>query len=240
MLPASASAQFGPAHPRTNLEQRFSLGVGVRNDSTEWTYGYEVAVSRTFLDGSVYIADGWEAFARAGGANLVINDIALYRDWPRDLSSDGYQMFGSLGLRGLLIDRGTWALGSSWSASRYSAFNVSKTVEVNAFQTVYVDAPVELECAFPISWRFGGGQQFAFYGGPVVHFAYIEGDTRTHSFARGHLVSDEINALNVRDKGNLGLFLGIQGPLWRTRGRWQAEGELRDGIGGSASIYWPF
>src|SRR5688572_5451426 len=102
LLAASgALAQYGPAQPRTNLEQRFSLGVGVRNDSTEWTYGYDVGISRVFLEGSLCIADGWEAFARAGGANLVVNDIALYRDWPRDLSSDGYQAFASLGLRGL-------------------------------------------------------------------------------------------------------------------------------------------
>src|SRR5688572_15813959 len=52
------------------------------HDSTEWTYGYDVGISRVFLEGSLCIADGWEAFARAGGANLVVNDIALYRDWP--------------------------------------------------------------------------------------------------------------------------------------------------------------
>lgn len=240
LVAQAALAQFGPAHPRTNASDRLSLGLGVRNDASEWTYGYEVDVSRVFAEGSLYVGHGWELFARLGGANLVVNDIALYRDWKRDLAGDGYQAFGTLGLRGLLWDRGRWSWGASLSASRFSAFQVSKTVEVNAFQTVFVDAPLELELGLPLTWRFGGAGQCSLYAGPDVHFAYIEGDTRTNTFSPALDTRDRIHALNVRDKGNVGAFLGLQGPLWRTRGRWQTEAEFRDGLGGSAAVFWSF
>jgi hypothetical protein len=199
-----------------------------------------VGICRIFLEGSVHVWDGWEMFGRAGGANLALNDYPLYNDWPRDVSSDGYQAFSTLGLRGLVWESGRWSLGSACSVSRYSPFDVSKTVAVNAFQTVYIDAPIEIDCGFPITWRFGELGELVCYAGPMVHFGYLEGDTRTHTFDDGHLLSDEINSLNVRDKGNVGLFFGLQGPLLRTHARWQAEGEYRDGFGGSASVYWPF
>jgi hypothetical protein len=238
---AQANGQFGPSQPRTNADERFSYGVAFRNTAARWTYGYDVDFSRALNEGSVAIAPGWELFVRLGASNYVVNDVELYRPgWQRDLSSVGYQFFAGVGARGLVWQSGDWSLGSTISFSRFSDFEKTMTVAVNAFQTVFVDAPLEIEFAAPITRRFGALGQYALYAGPQVHFGYIEGDVRTTTFTPAVSTMDEINRLNVRDKGSFGGFLGFQGPLFYTRGRWQIEGEAGAGFGGSISTYWSF
>src|SRR5262245_62221276 len=53
---SSASAQFGP--PQTRAPgQGYSLGVGLHNVMSEWTYDFEIARNRIYFEGSLGLSD---------------------------------------------------------------------------------------------------------------------------------------------------------------------------------------
>src|SRR5262245_41439475 len=90
---STAWAQIGPPQLRAP-DDGYSLGVGIHNVHSRWSYGNVIDRNRIYLEGSRGLADCLEVFARVGGSEWVINDIETFQPgFTRDVSSDGFPAF---------------------------------------------------------------------------------------------------------------------------------------------------
>jgi hypothetical protein len=236
LLAPPAWSQFGPPQPRA-AACCYSLGVGLHNVNSTWTpYDYEVARSRIFVEGSYGFNDSLEGFARVGGSDWVINDVETYEPGKRhDVSSEGYPAFASLGLRGALWECEGWSIGASLEAAWYAGIEKYIRWDYDVYQRLYIDSTVEFNIGLSLGCDLGVG---LLYLGPLIHFGYASGDVRTHEFGPGWDTEDDIDALNVRDKGGLGAFLGWQMPLGEGGWHFQLEGSvLNGGFGGAIAFF---
>ena len=222
-----ALAQIGPGEPRAACHD-FSLGGGFHNVSSTWKpFDYDVDRGRFYLEGSFAFNHGIEGFLRAGGSDVVINEIETYEPGKdKDVSSQGYPAFLSGGVRGTFWQWGPWTLGGSFEAAWYAGLERYIRWDYDAYQQLYVDPTVEFNAGLSLAYDFGFG---TFYWGPLVHFGYTNADVRTHEFGPNWDVEEEINALNVRDKAGFGGLFGWQMPLGGGGWNLQIEGSVLSG-----------
>lgn len=232
-----ASAQIGPPQPRAE-QHRYSLGVGVDNVASRWTFNdLDVARQRIYVEGSYGFTDSVEAFGRAGISDWVINDIATFRPGlTQDVSTDGSPPgFLSGGLRGKMWQVDRWSIGGSLEIGWYSGMDRYIRWNYNAYQELLFDPTVEITAALPVGCDLGRG---VVYGGPLLHFGYSRLNVRTHTFGPDWGVEDSIRALTIRDKGGYGGFLGWRTPIGENGWHLQLEGAgLRGGLAGALGFY---
>lgn len=229
-------AQIGP--PKTRTESgRYSLGIGMQNLSSRWLpYDYQVDRSRIYLEGSYGLSDYFEVFARAGGSNMVINEVESWRPgYQRDVSSDGYPLFSSLGVRGCFYQGERWSFGAALEAALYSSMDKTVRWKQDVFQEIRFDPTIEITAGLSVGYQIG---RSTIYGGPFIHFGYTRADTRTHYFGSSWDVDDKIDALTVRDKASVGSFLGWQTPLGDNGWSLLLEGStISEGFGGTVAFF---
>jgi hypothetical protein len=231
----SAWAQIGPPQPRAP-GHGYSLGVGLHNAHSRWSYDYAIARNRIYIEGSHGLADCLEIFARAGGSNWVINDIeTLEPGMIRDVSSDGYPAFVSAGLRGKGWECGAWSIGASLEVAVYSGMEETIRWSFDRYQELHFDRTVEINAGVSIGYFL---QRGILYSGPLLHLGYASADVRTHIFGEDWTVEDSIDALTIRDKPGLGWFIGWQRPIGDCGWSLQLEGAVLDGgFGGAISFF---
>jgi hypothetical protein len=235
LICSTATAQFGPPQTRAP-SQGYSLGIGLHNVQSDWTYDYTIARNRAYFEGSIGLSDCCEIFARLGGSNWVINDIESFQPGMlRDVSSDGYPAFLSGGVRGSSCVNGTWSIGISIEVAVYSRMEETIRWTFDTYQELHFDPTVEINGGMSIGYNLEHG---ILYGGPLIHFGYAMADIRTHTFGSDWSVRDSIDALTIRDKAGVGGFVGWQRPIGENGWNLQVEGSaLRGGFGGAISCF---
>jgi hypothetical protein len=232
---SSAWAQIGPPQPRAP-SLGYSLGVGIQNVQSEWTYDYTVARNRIYLEGAHGLSDWCELFSRIGGSNFVINDIDSFQpSMTRDVSSDGYPAFWSGGLRGKTWENEAWSIGVSLEVAVYSGMDETIRWTYNTYQELHFDPTVEINAGISLGYKLANGM---LYGGPLLHFGYSSADVRTHVFGPDWSIQDSIDAVTIRDKPGWGCFVGWQRPIGDDGWNLQLEGSaLNGGFGGAISCF---
>jgi hypothetical protein len=232
---ANAWAQVGPPPPRAP-SHGYSVGVGLHNVQSRWTYDYTVARNRLYLEGSHGLCDWWEIFSRVGGSNCVINEIETFQPGMiRDVSSDGYPAFWSGGLRGTPWENETWSIGFSLEIAVYSGMEETIRWTYNTYQELEFDPTVEINAGISVGCCFANG---ILYGGPLLHLGYASADARTHVFTEDWSIQDSVDAVTIRDKPGWGFFFGWQRGI--RDGEWTLQLEasvLNGGFGGAVSIF---
>jgi hypothetical protein len=236
LICSTASAQFGPPQTRAT-NQGCSLGVGLHNVQSEWTYDYTIARNRIYVEGSFGLSDCSEIFGRVGGSNWVINDVHSFQAGRlHDVSSDGYPAFLSGGMRGTAWGNGAWSIGISLEVAVYSGMEQTIRWTYNTYQELHFDPTVEINGGISIGYNL---EQGVLYGGPLIHFGYAMADIRTHTFGSDWAIRDTIDGLTIRDKAGVGCFVGWQRPIGGRGWTLQLEGSvLRGGFGGALSCFW--
>jgi hypothetical protein len=232
---SAARAQFGPPQTRT-ATGHCSLGVGIHNVQSTWSYDYTIARNRLYLEGSVGLSDWSEIFGRVGGSNWVVNELESFQPgMVRDVSSDGYPAFLSGGLRGTAWANGAWSIGIALEVAVYSGMEENVRWMYDTYQELRFDPTVEINGGISVGYQFS---QSILYAGPLIHFGYTMVDVRTHTFGPDWNIRDEIDALTIRDKGGIGCFVGWQRPIGANGWYVQLEGSvLRGGFGGALSCF---
>jgi len=199
-------------------------------------YDYDVTRNRIYLEGSFGLTGNIEIFGRAGGSDWVVNDVESYAPgMARDVSSDGYPAFLSLGVRGRAWRFGCVSIGGSLEAAWYSSQERNIRWDYNVYQELLFDATTEINAALSVGYELGRG---VFYAGPLVHWAYTRVDVRTHTFGPDWDVEDSIDALTIRDKNGVGGFFGWRTPIGQRGWHLQLEGAgLRGGLAGALGFY---
>jgi hypothetical protein len=236
LISKEASAQIGPPLTRTE-NGGYSLGLGMQNVSSRWLpYDYQVDRNRVYLEGSHGLDECFEIFARAGGSNMVINEVESWQPgYQRDVSSDGYPLFGSLGVRGCFYGGKRWSFGAALEVALYSGMDKTIRWKQDVFQEIRFDPASEINAGLSVGYQIG---RSTIYGGPLIHFGYTRADTRTHYFGSNWSVDDEIDALTVRDKASVGSFLGWQTPLGENGWNLLLEGStISEGFGGAIAFF---
>lgn len=231
-----AWAQFGPPQPRAEAFD-WSLGFGVHNVSSEWRpYDHDINRNRIYVEGSYAFHPQLEAFARAGGSDFVVNDMATWdRGHERDVSSDGYPAFFSGGLRGMFGEYGRWSLGAAAEFASYAGQERAIRWDWDVYQELHFESTFEMNFGLSLGCRVGSTM---LYSGPLLHYGYTRVDVRTHEFGDEWEVEDTIQAETIRDKAGLGFFFGLDRELGQAGWRIQLEGAgLRNGMGGALGIY---
>jgi hypothetical protein len=233
---STAWAQIGPPQTRAPSDG-YSLGVGLHNVQSRWSpYDYLIARNRVYFEGSHGLGDCLEIFGRVGGSNWVINDIqTLQPGMIRDVSSDGYPLFASGGLRGTCWERENWSIGLSLEAAVYSGMEETVRWSFDRYQELLFDPTVEINAGLSIGYCLERG---IVYSGPLLHLGYARADVRTHIFGPNWTVEDSIDAVTIRDKPGWGWFLGWQRPIGECGWNLQLEGSvLNEGFGGAISCF---
>jgi hypothetical protein len=236
MLAGSASAQIGPPQPRATACCS-SLGVGLHNVNSTWMpYEYDVARTRIYIEGSYAFSDSLEGFGRVGGSEWVINDVETYEPGKQhDVSSEGYPAFFSGGIRGMLWECEGLSIGASLEAAWYAGLEKYIRWDYDVYQRLFIDSTVEFNAGLSLGCDLGTG---IVYVGPLIHFGYASADVRTHEFGDDWDVEDDIDELNVRDKGGWGAFLGWLMPLSEDGWKLQVElSVLQGGFGGAIGFF---
>jgi hypothetical protein len=199
-------------------------------------YDYDINRNRIYVEGSYGFGHNIEGFGRAGVSDWVVNDIESYREgWNRDVSSDGYPAFLSIGLRGKAWQCGRLSIGASIEAAWYSGLERSIRWNYDAYQELLFDPTTEINVALTVGYQVGRG---VFYGGPLVHFGYNRVDVRTHEFGPDWDIEESVDALTIRDKGGCGGFFGWRTPIGCSGWNLQLEGAgVRGGVGGAIGFY---
>jgi hypothetical protein len=231
-----AWAQIGPPAPRAG-QHGFSLGVGVHNAASRWMpYDYDVDRNRIYFEGSYGFTDNVELFGRVGLSDWVVNDIESYEPgMVRDVSSDGYPAFLSIGLRGRAWQCGRLSLGASLEAAWYAGLERDIRWNYDAYQELYFDPTTEINAAASLGWDLGRG---VLYAGPLVHFAHTRVDVRTHEFGPEWDIEERVDGLVIGDKNGVGGFFGWRVPLGNRGWQLQLEGAgLRGGLAGALGFF---
>lgn len=218
------AGQFGPAEPQTKPGQ-YSIGFGAFAYSDEWDFDDlfvgDVRQTQVFLQFNYGFLPKWEAYLRAGMANLRI-DEAVDADFRDDFSP-----YGTVGVKGMLrrgtyIDTGVFAEGS--------------------YFTDYDDGDGVNEMEIDSAFAFNTGVTFQkeiegalLYGGPFLHFRQSDFTLR-RDIGGGQLVSVSGTA---EEDSVLGGLLGIR---WTFKDDIVIEGEvqLRDNVSAGAAVSFLF
>ena len=235
-LVSQAFAQTSPSEIDAP-EGDWSYSVGISNTNARWMpYDVVVGISRFQFQGTYHgLSDAVEVRGRIGAANLVFNEVDLGGS-VRDLSSDGYGLFGGLGIQSELwrSENEKWSIAASLDGNVYSAMENTVRSGTNQFKEVRFDPTLEIDAALVAGRKIGEG---TVYAGPKVNFSYARADLRTYTFGSSPSVVDEIDALTIRNKGGVSAIAGWETPVGKNgeRKRWHIrfEGEMGDGVLGS-------
>jgi hypothetical protein len=210
------AAQFGPPEP-TSDPGKFSLGVGYWSDRSRMKMeGGQSASMRSnqyYLQGNYSFLKDWEVYGRAGASDLRLYD----RDTARHFS-DGAKVFGSVGLKGAAYRYKNFAIGPFIEGSMYADHDgvAHDQWDVNVGVTAQYKVPV-------------GRRDLTVYGGPFAYWRRAETSVPVNTFGD-----------DMKEKHNIGGFIGVKVPVVQQKIFFTAEAQMRDRMGAGVSLSYKF
>jgi hypothetical protein len=257
--PSYALGPFGAPEP-TAQPGKFAFGVGYFYYDSSWDADVlnvvESIVNQSgFVDGSVGVSNpkiqqnafylqgsysfvkDWEVYGRLGGADLKAKISAgITGEDAESLDvrgSDGYKLFGTVGVKGLFYNSPSFAMGPFMQASFYSSYDDSFDMGDGDRISVKIQNPWDFSVGIAGQGKIG---PVTIYGGPFFYYA----TTKAQFIARGFDVYNvERATIKLEEKNNIGAFLGFKVPITKQIS-FDMEGQLRSNYLFGASISYAF
>jgi hypothetical protein len=214
---ATASAgEFGPPEPLGNVGQ-FSLGVGTWLDRSKMSDGDRLGdrSRQYYVQGDYTFLKDWEVYGRLGSA-----DQRLYSHDLQQRFTDGGEVFGTIGFKGVFFRQGNFALGPFIEGSMYGDHNGVTTNQWDA------NAGLSAQYKIPV-----GSCDLTVYGGPFAYLHRANADFADSTVAGSNEVSE---------RHNFGGFLGVKVPVVKQKLFLTVEAQMRDRLSTGASISYAF
>ena len=217
LVAAASAGEFGPPEPLGNAGQ-FSLGVGTWFDRSRLSLDGDSLGDRSaqyYLQGDYTFLKDWEVYGRVGSA-----DQRLYSHDLDQRFTDGGEVFGSLGFKGVFFRQGDFAVGPFIEGSMYGNHSGVSTDQWDA------NAGISAQYRIPL-----GKTSLTVYGGPFAYMHRADADFVDAAVSG----SDEMS-----ERHNLGGFLGVKVPVVQQKLFLTVEAQMRDRLSTGASLNYAF
>jgi hypothetical protein len=215
----ASAGQFGTTEP-TASPGKFSLGLGYFNENMSWQStvynNFRTTSNQGFVQVSYGIAKPLEVYGRIGGANMKMKDFSPY-------ISDNAKPFGTLGLKyqfykGTIFGFGAFAQGSYYSYFNDSAMapgiTTSGTIVPNAIYDYKIKNYYNLNAGLSAQAKF---KSFIVYGGGFLYRSRAKVESTTSGIIGTTFRTSYFND-NIKERNNLGAFLGVKIPITKQLG----------------------
>jgi hypothetical protein len=240
---AAYADQYGAPEP-TAKEGGFALTMGhtfydSKWESSDFANSIRVFQSRAFVQGSYSFMKNWEGYVRGGVADFRSKDF--YDDANGGLFGatgfgdfrEGYQPYAAAGIKGLVYSDGIFAFGP-FAQGTYQFADYKSDVFLNSANYV--------EFKFKNPWDVTVGiagqvkvMGLTLYGGPFGYWTGAKVEARGVSGG-----VPESGSARPEEKGNIGGFFGVKGPLFIKNLSINAEVQLKSEISTGASLTYSF
>lgn len=213
----ATAAEFGPPEPLGGAGQ-FSLGLGAWVDRSGLSLDGDHLGDRShqyYLQGDYSFLKDWEVYGRLGSA-----DQTLFSHDLQQRFTDGGQVFGSLGFKGVFLREGNFALGPFIEGSMYGDHPGVSTNQWDA------NAGISAQYKIPV-----GKTSLTVYGGPFAYMHRADADFVDTAVAGSGSMSERYN---------VGGFLGMQVPIVQQKLFLSVEAQMRDRLSSGASLNYTF
>jgi hypothetical protein len=225
------SGNFGSPNPAA-VHGGFALGVGYLHNESKWepeddsflgiSYIWkddaETKSDRVYVQGSFSFLKNWEVYARFGAADMrVENAFSDLADFKGD-----YEPFGTVGIRGLFYNGGSWGIGPFAQANYvftdfendFSTLGIIDGMLVHASGKRKYENPRDISAGVAFYMKRG---IINFYGGPFLYWgkADTEDDIELIDVETDTLLPAS-GSTTYEEKGNLGGYLGVQASLGKS------------------------
>jgi hypothetical protein len=219
IVSAASAGQFGPPEPMADTG-KFSFGLGYWFDQTEMKQGSSHLLgtmtdksNQYYLQGNYTFLKDWEVYGRFGASDLKVNTgVGNF--------SDSGEPYGTLGFKGVFYRYKNFAVGPFIQGSWYGDHT---GVAKNQWDT---NVGISAQYKVPV-----GSCDFTVYGGP---FAYW------HQADSLLVPNSAVSQDDIKQKNNIGGFLGVKVPIVKQKVFFTAEGQLTNKVGAGASIGYAF
>ena len=212
------AGQFGPPEPMAD-PGKFSLGVGYWLDRSKMRlqgdYGLGTRSNQYYLQGSYSFLKDWEVYGRLGEA-----DLRMYSSDTKQHFSDGVAPYGTLGFKGVVYRYKNFAIGPFLEESWYAGHT-----DVDHGQWD-LNLGVSAQYKIPTASR-----DLTVYGGPFAYWRRAESNLSLNAPPMGD---------DMKEKHNIGGFLGVKVPVVQQKIFFTAEAQMRDRVGAGASLSYKF
>jgi hypothetical protein len=234
----SGIAWAGPFGPIDSAVQpgQFSAAIGGMYSDMKWKSSMTVGGAsfgdlRTrsveeFVQAGVGVAPGWEVYARVGGSTMYL------REDPSFTFTDGFKVFGGMGLKGLFWNDKTFAVGGVAQANMYSQ---SKGHDFGGVAGNVVYAESKLKDRYDVAAGLIGQakvDKLLFYVGPFWYYGHAKITVSIPALA---LSGND----TVREKTSVGGFFGVGIPIVQKM-TLSLEGQMRDRFSAGAIVRYAF
>jgi hypothetical protein len=233
VVSVACAGEFGPPEP-TAAPGKFSFGLGywfdqssMKLDSNHLLGTMTSKSNQYYMQGTYTFLKDWEVYGRFGGADEKLDtDVRNY--------SDSAEPYGTLGFKGL--------------AYQYKSFGIGPFVQGNWYgdHTGVMKNQWDLNLGISAQYKVPvGGCNLTVYGGPFAYWHQADSLLPSHSLYGPQVASGlPLNAFSLQDdmkqKNNVGGFLGVKFPIVKEKIFFTAEGQLTNNVGAGASIAYTF
>lgn len=207
------AGEFGPPEPLADPGQ-FSFGAGYWLDRTKMEQGDDHLGTRSneyYLQGTYTFLKDWEVYGRLGGA-----DMRVYSHDTGQHFSDSANIYGTLGFKGVVYRSGNFAFGPFIDGSLYGNY---AGVAKNQWDTnIGVSAQYKI-------------RSVTLYGGPFGYWRQADSEMA---------LNPSVSQDDMKERHNLGGFLGVQVPVVQQKVFLTAEVQMKDRPGAGASVSYKF
>ena len=217
IVSAVSAGQFGPPEPMADIG-KFSLGLGHWLDRTKMKQDDDRLGTRSnqyYLQGNYTFLKDWEVYGRLGGANMIVHSHDTQQRF-----SDSAEVYGTLGFKGVLYRYKNFAVGPFIEGSWYGDH---KNVVDNQWEA---NLGVSAQYKIPV-----GSCDLTVYGGPFVYW---------HQADSQLALNPAVSQNDMKERNNIGGFLGIKVPVVRQKIFLTAEAQMKDRLGGGVSLSYAF
>lgn len=229
----SASAgQFGAPEPVARSGY-FSLGGGYFYNSNKWKLGsnsqdYKFRQNELYLQWGVAV-NKMEFYIRGGGADLKFENAFSNGDF-----NDNYNLFGTMGVRGIIDITDSIGIGLFAQGSLFSTYKSQSTGLVNGISTTQqleIKNLNEVDLGLMLQGKIN---RICIYAGPFVYWTDAKIETTIISAGSSTPGSSSLNQTN-----NFGGVAGIRIPVYPGINV-EVEGQYRQELSAGGAITFSF
>jgi hypothetical protein len=240
------AGQFGPVEP-TAAPGKVSLGVGYFYSEQQFKSGsfdlggvrvgfdqFKLRSNQVYGQLSYGFTKNFETYIRVGAADAKLKD----EGW-----GDSSKIYGTAGFRGVFYGQDWFSIGAFLQFNLYSdykdsvgATGVVNGVTVIATEDLKLKNAMDCSAGFALQAKMDG---FTVYGGPFAYWSRIQAEAELTAIAVGIGSVGTRDTEILKDKSNLGVFLGVKVPFTKQLS-FTAEGQYREAVSAGAVLAYSF
>lgn len=195
-----------------------------------------------YLQGSYGIFKNWEVFGRLGFADLQASDTFNWNTYTDDFK-DTYQVFGTLGIKGVMYSNPSFAMGpfSTFSigpilkGSYYSDYQDSAMGAIGGTAvTMTYSAKDMWDASFALAMQTKLNSVIL-YAGPFAYWRNIKSELTVQITGTGIFT----DSTKYESENNVGGFAGIRVPIMKNV-NFELEGQYTNSFSAGAAVVYSF